>query len=147
LNSNCYRANSARRCPGQTTEKPTDTAAAGQTAEKSTGSATAAKDPPEEAAGADTLRGARGAGRRVDRARESLLGVGDLGAEVGARGGVHQVDELLMKRVRLSAEQLKFLAEVAVGPATDAAASANGERMPAKFLGRRPYLLRRRDNK
>src|SRR6202007_2374363 len=45
--------------------------------------------------------------------RTHLPGVGDLGAEVGSRPGVHQADELRMKRLRLGAQSLELLAVAA----------------------------------
>ena len=52
-------------------------------------------------------------GRRMQRASQSLLGVGDLGAQIRTRTGLHQAHELFVERGRLGAEGLEFLTVVA----------------------------------
>src|SRR6516165_2448317 len=119
----------------QASEKPADTAGrAGQTTNKRA-TARATKESSEKASGWGSA--SRAATATTDRVRRSLLRVGELGADVGARAGVHQADELGMKRLGLGAEQLKFPAKVA---------EQRRDRRRYLIGGRRHYARRRARN-
>ena len=52
-------------------------------------------------------------GRRGHRTRHSLLGVGDLGAQIRTRARLHQTHELVVERGRPGSKGLEFLSVVA----------------------------------
>jgi hypothetical protein len=103
------------RCGGQTTKQPTATTRlTDQTPDEAAGAAATTKKPSKKVP-SPWGSGSRGRKARAttDRVHHRLLRVGDLGAEVGAGAGIHQTNELGMKRLSLGAQQLKFLAKVA----------------------------------
>src|SRR6516165_9926422 len=107
------------RCGGQTTKQPTATGATREAADDPTDSTAAPGQPtkhPSEKTTAPGTRGSAGCGpapAATDRVRHGLLRIRELGVDVGARAGIHQLDEVGVERLSLGAERLKFLAEVA----------------------------------